>query len=279
MSASNPGSLLKAFSFSLIPNERHDPTKPDDKQDELHEDEMGSPIAIMAYDFLTQPESSKYAFWWNAFTSFLVVIRIIEIGVESVNGPNQYHNRKVNRSRYNFLFTDEEYFHVYIMCFVPLIIDGFARVVLMVLMMCERENKGLYIKFKKNMTERILFVSDTFGLLPFFIYAGYVRPNDVSLSQAARITLRLMELFTTGRIFRAVRRFPAIRAISVALGNAFEHLVLPIFFFFVFNITAGVFFYFVEPCYDASLCPWINLFESTFYAIVTMTTSKSFCIL
>lgn len=268
----NFSNFFKRFSSGQNPKEGA--SKTDEKQDDLHEDEMGSPIAIMAYDFLTQPESSKYAFWWNAFTSFLVVVRIIEIGVESVNGPNQYHNRKINRSRYDFLFTDEEYFHVYIMCFVPLIVDGFARIVLLVLMMYEEENKGLYLKFKKSLTERILFMADTVGLLPFFIFSGYVRPNNVKLSQAARITMRLMELLTTGRIFRAVRRFPAIRAISIALGNAFEHLVLPIFFFFVFNITAGVFFYFVEPCYDYSVCPWINLFESTFYSIVTMTTSK-----
>lgn len=266
----DPISSQKKISFGFIPNERRNN---DPEDDEYEEDELGSPVVVLLYDFLTDPESSKQAFWWSVITCVASILRIMEIAVESVNGPNQYRGR-LNRSRYNFLYTDQEYFQMYIIFFVPLIIDAFARVVLILLLMCEEENRGLYIKFKRDISERIMFFADTVGVLPFFIYAGYIRPNSVVLEQGARVILRLMELLTTGRIFRAVRQIPAVRAISTALKNSFEDLVLPVFFFFVFNITAGVFFYFAEPCYDANSCPWISLFESTFYSIVTMTTSK-----
>jgi hypothetical protein len=233
-----------------------------------------SPIATMMYEFLFQPESSAYAFWWNIFTTMLVVIRILEIGVESVDGPNQYTNRPNDRARYTFLLTDEHYFDIYIACFVPLICDAFARVVLMILLIFEEENVSLYQRFKRDHSNQILFLGDTLGILPFFIYAGYIRPNNLNPTQGARITLRVVELFTTGRIYRAIRRFPAIRAISTALSRSFRPLILPIFFFFVFNITSGVFFYFAEPCYNTTICPWIDVFDSTFFSIVTMTTSE-----
>jgi hypothetical protein len=265
----DPTTQKKKIALSLIPNERK--TEFDD--DDFDDDELGSPVVILLYDFLTDPSSSKQAYAWSCFTCIAVIVRVMEIGVESVNGPNQYRGR-LNRSRYDFLFSDEQYYQIYIACFIPLIIDAFVRVIMFLLLICEEENRGLYIKFKRDFSEKAMFFADTVGVIPFFVYAGYVRPNSVYLDQFARIVLRVMELLTTGRIFRAVRQIPAVRAISTALKNSFEDLVLPVFFFFIFNITAGVFFYFAEPCYEAATCPWISLFESTFYSIVTMTTSK-----
>jgi len=74
---------------------------------------------------------------------------------------------------------------------------------------------------------------------------------------------------------RLIKDLPAIRSIRIALINSVDHLVLPVFFFFTFNITSGVFLYFVEPCFNVNSCPWQDQFESTFFSIVTMTTSKS----
>lgn len=246
----------------------------DDEEGEEQE-ELGSPIAIMMYEFFTQPESSNYAQGWSIFLVCIVLTRIIAIGMESVNGPNQYHHRAISRPRYGFLLDDGEYFSLYIAVMVPLIIDSFGRVVFVTLLFFEPENRPLFLRYVTDKLEKYLFIADVLGVVPFFATAIYVRPQNVILTQAGRITLRLLELLITGRILRAVKRFPAIRAITTALGNAIEHLVLPLFFFFVFNITFGVFFYFAEPCYDSTVCPWINLFESTFFSIVTMTTSKS----
>jgi hypothetical protein len=78
----------------------------------------------------------------------------------------------------------------------------------------------------------------------------------------------------TARIFRFFRHVPSIRVITRAVSRSVEHLILPLFFFIVFNITTGVIFYFAEPCYRITTCPWVDLFEATFYSVVTMTTSK-----
>ena len=111
-------------------------------------------------------------------------------------------------------------------------------------------------------------------MIPFIVTAVYLRPYNIARNQLQDVVTTLIELLITGRILRLIKNMPAIRAIRIALLNAAEHLVLPIFFFFTFNITTGVFFYFAEPCYNIDTCPWVNLFESSYFSIVSMTTSK-----
>lgn len=240
--------------------------------DTVDETDNGSPIAEMLYFFLTSPDSSRYAWYWSILMNILVLVRITAIGLESCDGPNQYHNR-IDRSRYKFLLSYEQYFELYIVCMVPLIIDAFCRVVMLSLLFLE-ENRPVCKRFLRDKLQAFLFFADIISVIPFFIDASYTRPSKKTLTQFERIILRLIELMITGRILRTIKKFPAVRTITITLFNSYEHLILPIFFFFVFNITSGVFFYFAEPCYNIDECGWINLFESTFYSIVTMTSSK-----
>ncbi|RYG96628.1 hypothetical protein EON65_54120, partial [archaeon] len=117
-------------------------------------------------------------------------------------------------------------------------------------------------------------VADYVGLIPFFITAGFIEPNQIDPVGWQRAVLAMFEMSITFRIYRFVRYISAVRVVTTAISNSIEHLILPLFFFFVFNITAAVFFYFAEPCYQIDRCPWRDLFESTFFSIVTMSTSK-----
>eukprot|EP01038_Epipyxis_sp_PR26KG_P010778 gene10778-14473_t len=127
------------------------------------------PYVKLAYVFLTEPNSSRLAYFWSYLLAWLVMIRILCIGLESCDGPNQYHNRP-----------------------------------------------------------------------------------DHS---------------------KAIKDIPTVWAIRVALSRSAGHLVLPLFFLMIFNITIGVFLYFIEPCFNVEKCPWQDLFDAAFYTIVTMTTT------
>eukprot|EP01035_Chromulina_nebulosa_P038007 gene38007-51328_t len=243
------------------------------------EDELQNFVPMM-FDFFTKPSSSKAAYSWAALTCALVIFRILEIGLESCNGPNQYVNRP-NNAQYKFLLTADHYWDAYVAFMVPLIIDAAGRAVLLGFVYFGDEHEDLLEKISKDGLEIFLFICDFLGIIPFFVYLFYYHPSRKELSQAALVLLTLIELLITGRILRLIKDIPAIRAIRITLKNSAPHLVLPLFFFFVFNITAGVLFFFIEPCYNYSdtnfpTCAsqtWSDLFDATFFSVVTMTTT------
>ena len=236
----------------------------------------------MMFEFFTRPKSSKAAYCWAALTCALVIFRILEIGLESCNGPNQYRGRK-NMAQYNFLLSADHYWDAYVAFMVPLIIDAAGRLVLLGFIYFGDEHEDLLEKISEDGLEIFLFICDIMGVIPFFVALFYYHPSKKEMSQGALVLLTLIELLITGRILRLIKDIPAIRAIRITLRNSAPHLVLPLFFFFVFNITAAVLFYFIEPCYNYSdsnfpTCAgqtWTDLFDATFYSVVTMTTSKA----
>lgn len=59
-----------------------------------------------AYDFFTDPNSKYYgAFRWSLFTNFLVVLNIIFILLETVDGPNHYSEADADMATYPSLPT------------------------------------------------------------------------------------------------------------------------------------------------------------------------------
>jgi hypothetical protein len=240
----------------------------------IYDNDVGSPLVRLMYDFFTDPHSSNTAYIWGQITAWLAIIRVLEIAFESCDGPNQYVGRAQDNSRYHFFLTDRQYWRLYIACMVPIIIDAVSKMIMLGFVVFARENNALFYKLKKDGLEVFLLIADVLGIIPFMVTAIYLRPYNIPDNQAQNVVMTLLELLITARILRLIKNMPPIRAIRIALLNSIEHLVLPLFFFLTFNITAGVFLYFVEPCYNTDTCPWQNLFESSFYSIVTMTTSK-----
>lgn len=232
-------------------------------------------LVQMMFNFFSDPNSSKVAYYWAALTCFLVLARVLEIGLESCNGPNQYYGRDVNNAQYKFLLTAAHYWDVYVALMVPLIIDALGRVVMLCFIAFGEENKPLLRKILDDKLETVLFAADIFSVIPFFVRLFYYHPSMQHEDGAALVFLTIIELLITGRILRLIKDIPSVRAIRIALSKSASHLVLPLFFFFVFNITAGVLFYFIEPCFNSNSCFWLDLFSATFYSIVTMTTSKN----
>ena len=193
--------------------------------------------------------------------------------MESCDGPNQYYQRPLNEARYDFLLTEPQYFHLTIALFVPLVIDAFCRVGLLTFIFSSNENLELQDSLRNDTFNQFVFFTEIIAVVPFILNAAYFRPAGVHPGRILTLIFTLLEIMIVGRLLRILKDWPSIRAIRVALSRSATHLILPLFFFFIFNITAGVFMYFVEPCYDINTCPWLDLFQSTFFSIVTMTTT------
>lgn len=162
-------------------------------------------------------------------------------------------------------------------CWVPLTVDAVLRVAVLLVMNYTSELESPMEELLQDRFKCILLACDIISPFSFLVEVLYVIPRKMNPSQGIRLLLRFIDLLSTARIIRATKDIPALKAIRIALFKSIPHLVVPLFFFFVFNITFGVAVYFLEPCYDYTVCPWEDLFEASFFSVVTMTTSK--CIL
>lgn len=261
-------------STSLNAKSPEDEAESRKNKSKVYDSDVGSPLVRLMYDFFTDPYSSWTATIWAHITAWIAIIRVLEIAFESCDGPNQYVGRPTDNSRYHFFLTDNHYFQLYIACMVPLIIDAVGRGIMIGFIVFASENNALLQELREDGLEVFMLFADIVGVIPFLVTATYLRPNDIPPNQLQNVITTLLELLITARILRLIKDMPPIRAIRIALLNSVDHLVLPVFFFFTFNITAGVFLYFVEPCFDVDLCPWDDLFQSSFFSIVTMTTSE-----
>ena len=160
------------------------------------------------------------------------------------------------------------------MCWVPLIIDACVRSFLLACIFGHSDNEDIAEELLENKISLVAMFGDIFCIFPFLLRAAYVRPNGIVLDQGPRVFLRIIELMSISRIMRSAKEIPAVKAIRIALSHAVYHLFLPIFFFFTFNVFVAVIIYFLEPCYNTTKCPWLDLFDASFFSVVTMTTSK-----
>ena len=128
--------------------------------------------------------------------------------------------------------------------------------------------------FLEDRFKVLLFIFDIMSVIPFIIRVSYLYQAQKDTTQGWRLVLRCLDLLSSGKILRASKDIPAIMAIRIALSRSMEHLVLPLFFFLVFNVFFGVVVYFMEPCYNFDTCAWSDLFDACFFSVVTMTTSK-----
>lgn len=128
--------------------------------------------------------------------------------------------------------------------------------------------------FSEDTFKVVLFFMDMLSVIPFISLSLYYYPRNSKPATFFRLLFRVLELFSCAKILRGTKDLPAVLAIRITLSRAIPHLILPIFFFLVFNIFFGVVVYFMEPCYNYSICAWADLFEASFYSVVSMTTSK-----
>lgn len=155
----------------------------------------------------------------------------------------------------------------------PLVIDAILRLLLIAALLLPNSRQFARKHLWGSKFRVWLLIMDVLSVIPFLVRAIYIRPYDANLSEFPRLILVLLELAGTSRVLRVIKDVPSIWAIRITIAKSTPHLVLPFFFFFAFNITAAVLFYFMEPCFNVDTCPWHDLFEATFFCVVTMSTS------
>lgn len=128
-------------------------------------------------------------------------------------------------------------------------------------------------EFSEDIFKVTLFFMDLLSVIPFIFLNGYYYAKDSTPNTYVTLFFRCLELLSSAKILRGTKDLPSVLAIRITLVRAIPHLILPVFFFLVFNIFFGVVVYFMEPCYNYERCAWANLFEASFYSVVTMTTS------
>lgn len=125
----------------------------------------------------------------------LVILRIFAIVLESCDGPNQYDGRAINRARYQFLLTKDQYYELYLGCMIPLAIDAVARMVMLAYVLFDENSLELLQELSADHFGILLYVSDIISEIPFLATVVYVEPNDVHLDKPGIIIMTLLELF------------------------------------------------------------------------------------
>eukprot|EP00602_Paraphysomonas_sp_CaronLab_P010717 CAMPEP_0185039296 /NCGR_PEP_ID=MMETSP1103-20130426/36005_1 /TAXON_ID=36769 /ORGANISM="Paraphysomonas bandaiensis, Strain Caron Lab Isolate" /LENGTH=1209 /DNA_ID=CAMNT_0027578127 /DNA_START=65 /DNA_END=3694 /DNA_ORIENTATION=- len=229
-----------------------------------------SELSEQAFIFLTEPNSSAWAFRWSLLMSCCVILNAIFLVLETVDGRNHYHDRE-DMSTYKGLPDENTYIRIQIIFWVPMCFDALCRIIMTIGVFLT--NDDIADDYANDVFKCVLFVFDVCSTIPFVIRAVYLYPAEKDLSQFPRLLLRCLDLLSSGKILRASKDILPLRAIRIALSRSMVHLVLPLFFFLVFNIFFGVVVYFMEPCYNFDTCAWENLFDACFFSVVTMTTT------
>lgn len=157
---------------------------------------------------------------------------------------------------------------------IPMCFDAIIRLITLLFVFYLEED--LYYRFLDDKFDCVLYSFDVISVLPF-ITTIICQLNSwyyILHFENLQLVFRCLELFSSSKILRITKDIPNILAIRITLIRALPHLIVPIYFYFAFNIFFGVIIYFIEPCYQQDICPWSNLFEASFYSVVTMTTSK-----
>jgi hypothetical protein len=222
-------------------------------------------------NFIFNPYSNTHAFLWNAFLVLFVIIDVIMICLQSCDGPNQYVGRP-DAAQYQFLPDARTYFVVDVIITIPQMFDFVVRVSLFIVVWMTR-NSGSSKLFSEMTSDPNYYATSCaylFGLIPFIVNGIYLE-KDIS-NEWIRILLRLLDLLNCLRVAVICADIPAIWALRRAIVLALPHLIAPIFFFFVINITGSVIIYFLEPCYDVATCPWEDLMQCFLFTVVSVST-------
>lgn len=205
----------------------------------------------------------------------LLVLMIAAFYVlQTVDGPNHYTGRE-NAASYQGLPDAATYRTIDIVLWTPLVVDTFFRLLMVIAVFTLPGSYEVADDFDDDIFKKFLHLFDFLSVIPFIlnmVFEDFVNNKDIN--QFLALLLRAFYLLSCSKILRITKDLTAVLAVRLALGKSMRHLIIPLFFFLVFNIFFGVFLYFLEPCYNLEMCPWNNLFQACFFSVVTMTTSK-----
>jgi hypothetical protein len=242
--------------------------------------EYADPLTHSLWDLLTDISRNRSSLIYNSALAVFLVIFVCIVAARSIDGKNHYEGRDSSRATYDsFELTNDQYDYISMTCITILLIDCFIRAILYLFIRFKQDNRLLYEDYflhaENYKFERGLYYIEIMSGLPLcirLVYIYFMSNTTEDWPAYLRMILRLTEMSSFARLLRITQDTVAIKAIRLALYNSAHYMIVPLFVFSTVSITAGVIMYFAEPCYDVDNCSWQDLFESTVFSVVTMTT-------
>lgn len=152
-----------------------------------------------------------------------------------------------------------------------------VRGVLTSLIYCYGENQELWKILTGDVFEKWLIIIEILSGFPLMFNVAYLYPmRDTvrleDLAESWRLLYRLLEMLSFARFIRATKNSISMRALRMVIHNSAPHLLVSLVFFVGFICVSAIMLYFMEPCYDETICPWSDMFDSSWFSVVTMTT-------
>jgi hypothetical protein len=230
----------------------------------------------VAFDFLTDAAFSDKANMWHNLLSVAVFLYMIMLCGVSMDGPLHYEGR-ANMATEVWLPNENGYIITVVILSIPLIIDSVARAVVLCMMSQYEQNFPLWHILMDNTFEKWTLILELCASIPLLINLCYFLPmratfNFRNLPEWTRLLFRMAEMLNFIRFIRTTKDSIAMRASRTVLYNSGSHLLVSLWFFLAFITMSAVIFFYLEPCYDEGTCAWKDMFETSWFSVVTITT-------
>ena len=231
------------------------------------DDESAPPALELSFEFLRDPQSSLPAYVWSWVLVAATLVRFIQLPLLTLDGPHFHENENSGVALYPMLPSMSGHASIFIASAVPLFFDSILRIVFSGVALFDRETE-----LAKRVMADSSFIFLTFasicGTIPLIVSLFTTKDSVLfsDMTEMERIILRMLAMCIIVHVYRHVMHYTLIQIVSQSLQRTARHLVLPLLAFILFNMTFGVIFYFLEPCYNISDCHWHDLFEATVYS-------------
>ncbi|CAK4084646.1 unnamed protein product [Aphanomyces euteiches] len=129
-------------------------------------------------------------------------------------------------------------------------------------------------KHQRKFWRRLDTWIDVLGILPLFgtsfmyFVLGWGQPRRKNVEGY----LKLLRLFRIIRVTYMLQHVDGIKVLKTTFVECLPPLRITLFFLGVFVMVFATMLFYAEPCYDASACPFTDIFNAGYFAMVTVTT-------
>ena len=134
------------------------------------DDESAPPALELAYDFLSDPQSSYPAKLWSWGLVIIVLVRFVQLPLLTLDGPHFYDDPK--DATYTFLPTAAGHEAFLTGLGIPLLLDATIRIVFFMVTFAD-DRSEIYARLVKDKPFQILTALAVAGTIPIIVAYGY----------------------------------------------------------------------------------------------------------
>ncbi|KAF0715080.1 Aste57867_3579 [Aphanomyces stellatus] len=114
----------------------------------------------------------------------------------------------------------------------------------------------------------VLAISPLFGSLAMQYGFGWSK----AMRQPLEGNLKLLRLFRIVRVSYMLRNIDGMKVLRMAIAECIPPLLITLFFLITIVMMFATLLYYAEPCYDHRTCPFTDIFNAGYFAMVTVAT-------